>query len=211
MQKNFINFSLLLIICLSASALAQTVEEQSGVIKTAKGILIVSNEPGNIYTLEVNGFSIEPIQGHPLWFKIDGKFFQIVTAEKHQFLNGKSDKGMNEKALLVAHQRWESDYLAETLKRKLQIRSDWPIISNRMTALAWNFDMPVITEGQTAATQLYLTVVKGDRVFVLNSAIETNSDLKAQQAFLVNTMATLKPGNKPLSLKQASEQVLKGN
>src|SRR4051794_33039080 len=92
MLKLFINISLLLILGLSSSIRAQTAEEQSGVVKTARGILVISNEPGNIYTLEVNGRSIEPVEDHPLWFKVDGNFFQIVTVEKQQFLNGKSEK-----------------------------------------------------------------------------------------------------------------------
>jgi hypothetical protein len=207
-RRIFISLSLVLF--LFSTAAAQTSEEPSGLIKTADGILVVSNEPGNLYTMEIRGKTIAPVPDHALWFTVDGNFFQIVTATKAQFLNGQSDKGMSEKALLTAHQKWESDYIAQTLNRKLDVRSEWIKLPNNMTALAWSYEMPQVDSRQTAAMQLYLTVLKGDRVLALNTAVEGKNDPRLQQAFLFSTLSTLKPRDKPLSLKEASEQVTKG-
>jgi hypothetical protein len=117
---------------------------------------------------------------------------------------------MSDRALLSAHQKWESDYIARTLNRKLNVRSEWVKLPNNMTALAWSYDMPQVDPRQTAAMQLYLTVVKGDRVLALNTTVEGKNEPRLQQAFLFSTMSTLKPRDKPLSLKEASEQVIKG-
>ena len=79
-----------------------------------------------------------------------------------------------------------------------------------MTALSWNYDMPLIDAKQTARRQLYLSVVKGDRVLALNTVVEKDGEEKALQQLLIDTMTTLKPSDKPLSLKKASEEITKG-
>jgi hypothetical protein len=118
-----IYISLSLVLFLFSTAAAQTSEEPSGLIKTADGILVVSNEPGNLYTMEIRGKTIAPVPDHALWFTVDGNFFQIVTATKAHFLIGQSYKGLIENELLTANQKCESDYIAQTLNRKLNVRS----------------------------------------------------------------------------------------
>lgn len=198
------------ILILSVIAVSAQDGEQSGVIKTANGVLVVWNEPGNIYTMEIKGQSINPIPDHTLWFEVDGKFFQIVTALKSQFLKDSRNKNLDEKAILNEHQTWESDYIAETLGAKLKINSSWVKLLNGMTALSWNYDMPQVDPKQTARKQLYLTVLKGDRVLVVNTIVEKDGEEKGLQQFLVDTMSTLKPNDKPLSLQKASENIKNG-
>jgi hypothetical protein len=190
------------------NALAQATE-QSGILKTANGILIVWNEPDNFYTIEVKGNSIKPIPDHDLWFQVDGKFFQIVMPERQEFLKELGNKNIDDKAILTAYQKWESDYIAETLNSKLKINSTWLNLPNSTTALAWSYDMPHVDDKQTARKQLYLSVVKGKRVLALNTVVEGNDDEKPLQQFLLDTMSTLKPSDKPLSLGKAREQILK--
>jgi hypothetical protein len=57
---------------------------------------------------------------------------------------------------------------------------------------------------------MYLSVVKGNFVFLLNGATTGDQDEKELKALLLDTMNTLKPSDKPLSLEKASEMV-KGN
>lgn len=195
---------------MAASVSAQT-SEDSGMIKTATGVLVISNEPGNYYTMHITGKTINPVPDRPFWFMVDGKFFQIVTALKSDFLKMPADKDLDDKAILMAHQKWESDYIAETIKRKLKLNTSWPKLPGGMIALAWDYDMPQVADEQTALRQLYLAVVKGDRVLAVNTVVEGNDRETDLWALLTNTIVTLKPGDKPLSLKTASEQVRKGN
>lgn len=186
--------------------------EQSGVIKTADGVLVVSNEPGNYYTIEIKGKDIRPIPERPFWFQVDGKFFQIVTAEKKTILAELGRKATDDRGMLAAHRDWESDYLSKTMNTKLKIDSSWQTLANGMEALAWSYEMPHFDDRQTAKKQLYLFVSKkGDYVLGLNSVVEKDNEEKAIQQLLTDTMNTLKPSDKPLSLKKASEQVKKQN
>ena len=209
MKRTSFGFVLCVFVFSVANVLAQP-QENSGLIKTADGVLVVSNEPGSFYTLEIKGKSIKPIPDRPFWFTVDGKFLQVVNAEKAQFLKDAADKRLDDKAILSAHRKWESDYISETLGAKLNINSEWLKLSNGMTAIAWNYDMPHVADKQTAKRQLYLIVVKGDRVIGLNTVVEEDGQDKILQQFLIDTMNTFKPRDAPLNLERARELVLKG-
>jgi hypothetical protein len=197
---------LTLVALLSCMTVFGQAGEQSGMIKTATGILIVWNEPGNYYTVEVRGEKIEPVPEHNLWFKVDGKFFQIVTLEKKQFVKGSA---ADNKAILAAHREWETDYLSKTLGAKLQVESNWIKLANGEEAHSWSYEMPKVSDKQTAIKQLYLAIVKRDHVMLMNRVVEAGDDEKVAARFLLETMSAVKPSERPLSLKQAQENVLK--
>jgi len=211
MRKGSLGIFLGVLLFLAATVSAQTTQEDSGMIKTATGVLVISNEPGNYYTIHITGKTVKPVPDRPFWFTVDGKFFQIVTARKIDFLTKGADKDLDDKAILMAHHKWESDYISETLNRKLKLNTSWQKLAGGMIALAWDYDMPQVADKQTAMRQLYLAVVKGDRVLAVNTVVEGNDREEDLRALLTNTILTLKPSDKPLSLKTASEQVKKGN
>jgi hypothetical protein len=200
MRKISILTSILLV------AIAAHAQEQSGLIKTEKGILVVWNEPGNYYTMEIKGERIEPTQ-RPLWFKVDGKFFQIATVEKKQFeKSGTADN----RSVLTAHMAWEADYIGGLLKSKITPTSSTVKLPNGYEALSGAFDMPKISDQQTARRQLYLAVVKRDHVMMLNSPVEGADDEKTIAKLLSDALSTLKSTEKPLPLAAAAEMVKKG-
>ena len=93
----------------------------------------------------------------------------------------------------------------------MKIDSEWLKLSNNTEALAWSYDMPKVSDKQTAKRQFYLTVVKKDHIFLLNAAFTGDDDEKALRRLLIDTMQTLKPTDNPLSLEKARQQILKGN
>lgn len=196
-----------------ANVLAQE-SEKSGMIKSAKGILVVWNEPGNYYTIEVVGNNIQPAaQPPPIYFQVDGRFLQIQTAWKSDFLKEEKGKSPDDKAVLTAHRDWEADYMSQLLKTKLKFVSEWVKLSDGTDALWWTSDVPekLRTSETSAKKQLYLSVVKRDQVLLLNSVVtRDDNNEKAIRQFLLDTMKTMKSSDKPLSLKEASEQIKKG-
>jgi hypothetical protein len=197
---------LVFVLLVSSSILGQQ-PESSGLIKTAEGFLVVWNEPGNYYTIELKAKEIQALQ-NPLWFKLDGKFFQMLAAGKREFL--KDEKTADDKAVLIAHEKWESDYLMGLIGRKFDVKSSWTKLANGHDALMWSYDMPKIDERQTVLRQLYLTTIKGDHVFGLNVPVEPGDDEKRLWQLLTDTIDTLKPSDRPLKLEDASRMV-KGN
>jgi hypothetical protein len=210
-MKKYVLCGLLLAIALFTSVAAQSTE-RSGLIKTDKGVLVVWNEPGNYYTIEIKGEKITPAE-QPLLFQVDGKFFQIQVVDKKAFLNGKNEKDFDDKAILAMHRDWEGDYASGILKEKLKIDSEWMKLPNGKDALAWSYEMPkAMLHGSTSAKrQFYLSITKGSMVFLLNTALTGGDEDKDLKALLFETMSTLKPSDKPLSLQKAAEMVRKGN
>ena len=200
--------ALLLVLISATAAFGQ--EEESGMIKTAKGILVVWNEPGNYFTIEIKGTKITPMQ-QPMYFDVDGKFFQIQTAEKKQFLKNPSDKTLDNRPILAAHRDWERDYIAGVLKRELKVESEFVDLPGGQLALAWSYEMPKVSAEQTAKRQLYLATVKRDHVLLLNSALTDLADARDTKLLMLETLLTLKSSDKPLSLQKASEMVKKDN
>src|SRR4051812_23520421 len=108
---------LLVSACILLSALSSSAQtsEKSGMIKTAHGVLVVWNEPGNYYTIEIKGDKIQPGK-QPLLFQVDGKFFQIQVVDKKTFL--KEDKPIDYRSVLGAHRDWEGDYISGVIGHK---------------------------------------------------------------------------------------------
>jgi hypothetical protein len=200
--------ALTLLVLFSASTLRAQNDEQGGILKTDNGILIVWNEPNNNYTIEIKGNDIRPVPDRPLLFFVDGKFLQMKTVAKKDFLKKAQMKDLDDKAILTAHRDWEVQYLGGVFKQTLKINSSWQKLTNGMDALWWNFEMPGNEKGQ-AKKQVYLIISKGDYILLLNSAVTDKVDEKTAQQFLLDTMTTLKINKKPLSLKKAQEQILK--
>ncbi len=201
------------ILMLSVIAVSAQDGEQSGMIKSAKGVLVVWNEPGNYFTIEVVGNSIKPAgEPPPILFQVDGMFLQIQTTETEPFLKDSKIKNPDDKTILSAHRDWEANYSEGIFGSKVKVDSEWIKLPNGSDALAWGFDIPkkFIADNKSSATrQLFLTVVKRGRVFVLNSAVEANNDEKKLRKLMGDTLNTMKSSDKPLSLKAAAEQVLK--
>jgi len=178
-------------------------EEQSGMIKSANGVLVVWNEPRNYFTIEIKGKDIKPSQQERL-FKVDGRFFQIQSVEKKAFLKP-TDKSLDDKAILAAHRDWEKEYISGVIKHELKVDSEWLKLPDDRDILVWSYDMP-----KTALKQFYVAVVKRDHVLLLNTALEKEGEAQASKDFLLQTLSTLKSSDKPLSLQKASEQIIKG-
>lgn len=202
--------TLTLLILFSAENLIAQDDEQGGIIKTDKGILIIWNEPKNNYTLEIKGNEIKPIPDKRIMFLADGKFLQLMTVLKKDFLKKTQKQDLDDKTVLTAHRDWEAQYLGTVFKETLKIDSSWQKLSNGTDALWWSFEVPTKANSE-AKKQVYLIVSKGDHILLLNSVVTEKVNEKTVQQFLMDTMATLKINKKPLSLRKAQEQILKEN
>jgi hypothetical protein len=126
-------------------------------------------------------------------------------------LKDPSNVKLDDKAILAAHRDWESDYISKTLGRELKIESEFLKLPGGQDAISWSYKMPKVMDAQTAKVQLYLAVVKRDHVLLMNTALEDESGWRDAKNYLMQTMLTLKPSDKPLSLQTASENLRRDN
>ena len=185
-------------------------EDGLATIKTSDGVLFVWNVEELHFSLAIKGKEIKP-QGDSdhIFFSVDGRVLQIQAAAIKQFAPDAKEKKLDERAILAAHRDWESKFIEELLKSKLRVQTFNVKLSNGSAASMWQFDMP---EGMNADTQkqLYLTVVQGDFVVLLNSEVSATNSEEDGRKFLLDTMATLKSSPTPIDVKQLSESVRKG-
>jgi hypothetical protein len=192
----------------------QTVASQAddglATIKTSDGVLFVWNLEELHFSLAIKGKDIKP-QGDSehIFFSVDGRVLQIQAAAIKQFAPDAKEKKLDERPILAAHRDWESKFIEELLHSKLRVQTFNVKLSNGSAASLWQFDMP---EGMNADTQkqLYLTVVQGDFVVLLNSEVSATNSEEEGRKFLLDTMATLKTSPTPIDVKQLSESIRKG-
>jgi hypothetical protein len=199
--------------CLTATnpALHVSFQQEDGwvAIKTDDGILFVWNVRELHFTLAVKGKDIKPLKDPDhIFFDVDSKIFQIQVAAIREFAPDAKEKKLDDRALLAAHRDWESTFVEGLLKNKLQLHTFNVRLSNGGDALLWQFDMP---EGMNAEAkaQLYLTVVRGDHIVLLNCVATLTTSEEAARKFLLDTMATLKINPDPIDVQKLAESVRK--
>lgn len=179
-------------------------------IKTDDGILFVWNVHELHFTLAVKGKDIKPVDDPDhIFFTVDDKALQIQVAPIREFAPDAKEKKLDDRAILIAHRDWESTFVEGLLKSKVQLHTFNVRLSTSGEASLWQFDMPAELHAE-AKTQLYLTVVRGDYVVMLNcEATATVSDETARK-FLMDTMATLKTSPDAIDVKKLAESLRKG-
>ena len=182
-----------------------------GAIRTESGFLIVWNQPKNNFTLNVNGKDFEQIPNKNLAFLINGKFLQITAAFKKDFLTpGQEKQSLNETGILLAHKDWESNYLEQIVHETLKTVSEPVKLSNNQDALLWSFLVPESSKSEVKR-QVFLTVVNGESVVVLNGAVTATVDEATVRKFLFEVAVTLKPSKKPISRESSIKLASKTN
>jgi len=196
----FLAITLVIIATLSTVSRAQN-ENIRGILRTPTGLLVVWNEPGNNFTLDVKGSNFENIPNQDVAFLLDGKFLQVVSASTKDVLaDSKRQQKLDDNEILIAHQTWETKYLKDDAGATPKISSEFIKLSNGKTALLWSYRM---SEKPGAERPVFLTVVKDDHVLELNGKITPTVSQTAARNFLLETIQTLKTSPNPLSQADA--------
>ncbi|HZE64534.1 MAG TPA: hypothetical protein VE056_11670 [Pyrinomonadaceae bacterium] len=194
----------------ASSGLAFQQDDVWALIKTEDGTLFVWNLHELHFTLAVKGKEIKQVNvPDRIFLAVDGKTLQIQAAQISNFAPNAREKKLDNKAVLAAHRDWESNYIGELLKNKLTLKSFSVNMSALGAASLWEFDMP---EGMNseAKTQVYVTVVSGDYVLMLNCEATTTTPEVEVRKFLLDTIATLKTSSESIDVQKLSESIRAG-
>lgn len=206
---------ILLLLALTMSVRASQQENGINAVKTVDGFVLVWNQPGVHFTLAVRGKDIRPLTStEHVFFNVDGVIFQVQSVATSEFMKDAQKKKPDDKSILLAHWDWESQFIESSLLgKKLKVQTAPQKLSNGSEALIWKFDMPEMPEGaqSSAKSQIYLTVVSGDHVILLNGVVEGEISEDTVQKFLLDTVSTLKASPKPINLRELQESIRKGN
>jgi len=181
-------------------------------LKTDDGILFVWNRPDLGFTLSIKGNNIRPMDDpNNIFFTVDGLIFQIQSLPISNFAADARKNKLDDKSILMAHQKWESKFIEdELLRSKLTLKSANEKLPNGNDALLWQFDLPDNLKNPDAKTQMYLTVVAKDYLILLNSVVSASASEAAVRKYLIDTMATLKVSSSPIDIKKLQDAIRKG-
>jgi hypothetical protein len=196
------------------SVRAEQQEDGISAVKTDEGLMLVWNQPDIHFTLEIKGKDVRPLNSaEHVFFNVDGMPFQVQSAAITEFMKDADRKKQDDKSILMAHRDWESQFIQSSLlDKKLNVQTVPQKLSNGGQALLWKFEMPAMPEvtNSTAKSQIYLTVVSGDKVILLNGVVEGAIAESAVEKFLLDTISTLKVSPKPIDLRELQETIRKG-
>ena len=172
--------------------------------------MLVWNQPGSHFTLTIKGKDVQTESREYVLFKVDQMFFQVQAVAISKFMKETAKGKAEETAILMAHRDWESDYLQNTLKKKFTVQTVVKKLRDGRDALLWRYDMPELPPEMhsTAKAQVYLSVVCGDHVILLNSTVEGLKTEAMAQALLLDTIATLKTSAAPIDVQEVRKIIL---
>jgi hypothetical protein len=195
---------------LSASRLSPQDPPSRAAIKTADGYLLAWNRPDIHFTILIKGKDVKPLNDtENVFFQVDGMVFQIQLASISEFAPDAKEKKLDDKTILAAHRDWESKYAEETFGSKLKVESTSTKLSNGAEALLWQYDMPETMKVE-AKKQVYLTLVSGDYVIVLNSVVTPKVSEEQARKLLQDIVATLKTSADPIDVKKLAISIRDG-
>jgi hypothetical protein len=185
-------------------------EDGWALIKTNDGVLFVWNVKKLHFTVAVKGKDIKRVNdADHVFLSVDGKMLQIQAAEIRDFAPNAKEKKLDDKGVLAAHREWESKYIEELLKSKLTLHSFSVNMSALGPASLWEFDMPQGMDAEVK-TEVYMTVVRGDYVVLLNCEATTTTPEVEVRKFLLDTMATLNTSAEPIDVQKLSQSIRAG-
>jgi hypothetical protein len=203
-------FTVIFLLAAMSGVSARPQEGGINAIKTADGFVLVWNQPDVHFTLAIKGKDVHPLNStEHVFFNVDGVVFQVQTVALSEFMEGAQKKRPDNSSILTAHRDWESRFIESSLLgKKLNVRTSPQKLSDGSEALLWKFDMP---EGMNsdAREQIYLTVVRGDHVILLNGVVEGATAESKVEKFLLDTIATLKVSPEPINLQELQESIRK--
>jgi len=174
-------------------------------------LVCTSQFPFLHFSISIKGSDIKPLNdSEHVFFNVDGKVLQIQSLPVSNFLSDQERKGLDDKAILAAHRDWESKFLEDLLHKKLTLQSSSEKLGNGSELLLWGYEMPQGMDSD-AKRQLYLTLVSGDHLLLLNSVVTATVSESVARKFLLDTVATLKISQVPINVKELQEAIRKGN
>ena len=199
-MKKFCLF-VILALALAVSVSAQS-SDQGTVLKTEKGFLIVSNEPGNYYTVELKGKTVTQDPDCPVCLMVDSKPFEVVAVSKRHFLKDPAQE-LDDMGLLIAYRNWETESLSNLYDSRLDPLTVWLKLADGSRAVVWSYDKPPRFDGdKDIVTRVALATVKGNHLLLMDISVDKNTDAKEPQQFLLDVMNSVRTSEKPISIEQ---------
>jgi hypothetical protein len=166
--------------------------------KSKDGIVLVSNAPGQHFSIQIKGSKFEPVgegsTSNPT-FMVDGQFTQLAVIRIEDF----NAKTTNETELLKGYLAYETEFYKDHLK---DISSKFlkPIAGHQR--LTWS---ATPKDPSSKARNVFLVFVYRNSILSLSTAVPNGSPEETARKRLEEMASSFKPSDKPIRLKFAKD------
>lgn len=194
-----------LIVALSTGAFASQQSDEIVAVKTDGGVLLVWNRPGQHFTVQLRGDSIQPLPGSEhVFFNVDGVIIQIGAAGVSKL--GLGPDGPDGVAILAAHRDWEVKSIVERLGAPVAIRSSEIDLGRFGRGLLWGYEMPQGFDTE-AKQQLYLTMLTKRYVVYFNGVVTATATEDRVRGVLMSAASTLNASTTRIDVKRLQREL----
>ena len=178
------------------------------VLKIENGFLLVQNQPSVSFSIEFEGKDFEPFPSDHPKFVLDGKAIQLVTIPCESVWKPKDNLDVNPTVdeLLESHKDWETNYLSNALKFKLNTTSSFIEIAPDRKVMVWSFKIPK-NSNSSPTNYLFITTVIGENIIGFNSASDDFAGQNSCCEYLLESLKTLKTSNEPYNIEELSNNI----
>jgi hypothetical protein len=154
--------------------------------------------------MEIRGQDVRQTSLEQVQFSVDGMFLQIVNAKISEFMPDR--QGVDDKAILEAHKKWEVKYLENQIMQVLTVDRSEAKVINGKAALLWSFMTPAVG-GSNVKKQVYLSLVNNDYVLLVGGVTTDKVTDDLTLKLLETTAKSLKISDQPINLTKLQKQI----
>lgn len=193
----------------TVAAVASQQADQVVALKSEAGVLLVWNEPGNHFTVELRGDEIEPLpeSGH-VFFRVEGVVVQVGAIGVDEFAHGAGGRPIPE--ILAAHRDWEARYIGGRLGAQIVIQSSEVDLGPIGKGLLWGYDMPPGLDAE-AKKQIYLTVLNKRHVLYFNGVVTAAAAEGRVTKLLMTVASSLRVSRDRVDVKKPRKKLRVSN
>lgn len=176
--------------------------------RTPRGLKVISNQAGSRYALEIAGQDFRLQHPERLVWAVDDKVIQVLTAS----IDDKADFS-DSKALLKAHQKYESDFIGQGGWQEIPEATKWLEFPSGEPALYWEMNHPGPKEesDSRATKHLFATTLNGKSIIVVSVSVFPGMNEQECSKWLQETMLSVVRYEPAASRSGSGEGIEAGN
>ena len=206
--KRFVS-SFILFISIVSLMISQIEDGEFSALKSPEGVMIVYNNPGAAFSIDIKCRSMKEIEKEQMIFIFDGKVLQFTPVPIFVFY---PDAPANppDSLVLLKHRINEMDYIRQLINKDVTPQSDNFLTKSGKLCYFWEFDIPGLADDTLSTRvikQMYLTTRINNRVLMISSAVMRMNNRDELRKFIKGIAETIKISSKSFDLNKIKDSL----
>ncbi|MFL6467539.1 MAG: hypothetical protein ACJ72Z_06245 [Pyrinomonadaceae bacterium] len=166
-------------------------------IKNERGLHIISNEPGNYFSIRIEGTAAARLHTpKKYWYTVDGIRFEFYSEENAKFVM--TDVPQLDDVVVL--RLYRSELIRRFANLKPKIRSSWLKLANGKDALLLSYEGRPASPVPVTDRQLFIVITGPMHVFGLFAPVLTGQTEAQVRRVLIRTLGTFAFRDEPIDI-----------